>query len=122
MTQMDKAVCELQSLREMGIRVALDDFGTGYSSLTYLKRFPIDILKIDRSFVSDIADDEESGAIVKTIINLAHNLNMTVVAEGVETEAQLEFLRTNGCDEVQGYYFCKPLPSEECLEFLRCRR
>jgi len=119
---MDKAVCELQSLREMGIRVALDDFGTGYSSLTYLKRFPIDILKIDRSFVSDIAEDEESGAIVKTIINLAHNLNMTVVAEGVETEAQLEFLRTNGCDEVQGYYFCKPLPSEECLEFLRCQR
>lgn len=122
MTHMDKAVCELQSLREMGIRVALDDFGTGYSSLTYLKRFPIDILKIDRSFVSDIAEDEESGAIVKTIINLAHNLNMTVVAEGVETEAQLEFLRTNGCDEVQGYYFCKPLPSEECLEFLRCQR
>jgi len=119
MTHMDVAVRQLQALRDRGVRVALDDFGTGYSSLTYLKHFPIDILKIDRSFVADIANDAQSGAIVKTIITLAHSLEMTVVAEGVETQEQLDFLRANGCDEIQGYFYCKPLPETEFLAFLR---
>ncbi|WP_029654177.1 EAL domain-containing protein [Marinobacter daepoensis] len=122
MTHMEAAVRQLQALRDIGVCVALDDFGTGYSSLTYLKHFPIDVLKIDRSFVADIAHDTESGAIVRTIITLAHSLNMTVVAEGVETQAQLAFLKENGCDEIQGYLFCKPLPAGEFLEFLRHHR
>lgn len=119
MTNVDSAVRQLQSLRDIGVLVALDDFGTGYSSLTYLKHFPIDILKIDRSFVMDITKDAQSGAIVETIIDLAHNLDMRVVAEGVETQEQLEFLQTHGCDEIQGYLFSKPLPAKEFLTFLR---
>lgn len=119
MTQMEVTVRQLQALRDKGVLVALDDFGTGYSSLTYLKHFPIDILKIDRSFVMDITKDVQSGAIVETIINLAHNLNMRVVAEGVETQEQLEFLQAHGCDEIQGYLFSKPLPAKEFMTFLR---
>lgn len=119
MTQMEVTVRQLQALRDKGVLVALDDFGTGYSSLTYLKHFPIDILKIDRSFVMDITKDAQSSAIVETIINLAHNLNMRVVAEGVETQKQLEFLQAHGCDEIQGYLFSKPLPAKEFLTFLR---
>lgn len=119
MTQMDATVRQLQALRELGITVALDDFGTGYSSLTYLKQFPIDILKIDRTFVMDIAQDEQSGAIVETIINLAHSLGKRVVAEGVETPEQLAFLRARGCDAIQGYLFSRPLPAAEFLAFIQ---
>lgn len=119
MTQMEVTVRQLQALRDKGVLVALDDFGTGYSSLTYLKHFPIDILKIDRSFVVDITKDAQSGAIVETIINLAHNLNMRVVAEGVETQEQLAFLQAHGCDGIQGYLFSKPLPAKEFSTFLR---
>lgn len=119
MTQREVTVRQLQTLRDKGVLVALDDFGTGYSSLTYLKHFPIDILKIDRSFVMDITKDAQSSAIVETIINLAHNLNMRVVAEGVETQEQLEFLQAHGCDEIQGYLFSKPMPAKEFLTFLR---
>jgi diguanylate cyclase (GGDEF)-like protein/PAS domain S-box-containing protein len=118
MTHMEATVRQLQALRDMGVTVALDDFGTGYSSLTYLKHFPIDILKIDRSFVVDIANDTQSGAIVDTIIKLAHSLDMRVVAEGVETREQLAFLRAHGCDEIQGYLFSKPLPAQEFLALL----
>ena len=119
MNHMEAAVRQLQALRDHGVLVALDDFGTGYSSLTYLKHFPIDVLKIDRAFIMDSTEDAQSGAIVDTIIKLAHNMDMRVVAEGVETEEQLSFLRSHDCDEIQGYLFSKPLPADDFLTFFR---
>ncbi len=107
------AIGVLQELKSLGIELSLDDFGTGYSSLSYLKRFPIDKLKIDQSFVRDITTDVDDEAMVGAIIVMAHKLGIRVVAEGVETEAQLAFLREYGCDEYQGYYFSKPLPADE---------
>jgi len=108
-----EAIRVLTALSDMGIQISLDDFGTGYSSLSYLKRFPIDKIKVDRSFVRDIVSDPEDAAIVTAIIAMAHSLSCTVVAEGVETEEQLRFLRERGCDEYQGYYFSRPLPADE---------
>ncbi|MFO1204912.1 MAG: EAL domain-containing protein [Burkholderiales bacterium] len=108
-----KFIDELQALKDLGIQLAIDDFGTGYSSLNYLKRFPIDRLKIDKSFVCDIDHDADDAAIVKAVITLGHSLNLKVLAEGVESAQQLAFLRANRCDEVQGFYFCPPLPMEE---------
>lgn len=107
------AIAILTRLKEMGIHLALDDFGTGYSSLNYLKRFPLDALKIDRSFVKDISTDQDDRAVIITIITLAHHLKMQVVAEGVETGEQAAFLRSKGCDIFQGYYFSKPLPARD---------
>jgi EAL domain-containing protein (putative c-di-GMP-specific phosphodiesterase class I) len=101
----------LQKLRRMGISIAIDDFGTGFSSLSLLSRLPADVLKIDRSFIQGIARGE--GAIVAAIIAMAHALGCSVVAEGVESEEELEFLRANGCDVLQGSYFGQPLPAEE---------
>lgn len=108
----------LEDLKAMGIRVALDDFGTGQSSLSHLRSFPIDIVKIDRGFIRDIPEDKNDCELVSAIIAMAHNLNMCVVAEGVEQDAQLAFLRERGCDRVQGYYFSPPLPGEEMLKYL----
>jgi EAL domain-containing protein (putative c-di-GMP-specific phosphodiesterase class I) len=105
----ERMVDMLHALKDLGLHIAVDDFGTGYSSLSYLKRFPVDRLKIDRSFVQHIAWDSDDAVIVRAIIALGHNLGLRVLAEGVETEQQIEFLRANGCDELQGYYFSKPV-------------
>jgi diguanylate cyclase (GGDEF)-like protein/PAS domain S-box-containing protein len=104
-----RAVRVLQQLKDMGIRVAIDDFGTGYSSLGYLKRFPIDSVKIDRSFILDIPHDNDDVAITRAVIAMAHSLRLKVIAEGVETEEQYQFLRNHDCDEMQGYYFSEPI-------------
>ncbi len=119
MKDIDFSVNILNALNSMGIRISIDDFGTGYSSLGSLKRFPISILKIDISFVREIGKNSDSEAITKAIIALAHNLNMKTIAEGVETKEQLEFLRANGCDEIQGYLVSRPMPAEEMTELLR---
>lgn len=114
----DEVIDTLLLLKELGIGLAIDDFGTGFSSLNRLKRFPIDRLKIDQSFVRDITKDPNDAAISATVIQLGHGLNIKVIAEGVETREQLDFLWSQGCDEVQGYYFSKPLPPEEFESFL----
>ncbi len=105
----EQMVETLRAIKRLGVHIAVDDFGTGYSSLSYLKRFPVDRLKIDGSFVRDIAAEADDAAIVRTIIALGHNLGLKVLAEGVETEAQLAFLKANDCDEMQGYHFSKPV-------------
>ena len=110
------ALQTLHACHDRGIRIAIDDFGTGYSSLSYLKRFPLDVLKIDRSFVADVPGNEDDVAIIDTIIAMAHRLNLRVIAEGVETAEQQEFLREHGCDWVQGYYFGRPMPLAEFLQ------
>jgi EAL domain-containing protein (putative c-di-GMP-specific phosphodiesterase class I) len=104
-------------LKRMGVKLSIDDFGTGYSSLSYLRRFPVDVLKIDRSFVRDIACSEDDAAMVSAIIELARGLRMRTIAEGVETEAQLDTLKRRGCDEVQGHVYGKaePGPAMEAL-------
>ncbi|MBT4934518.1 MAG: PAS domain S-box protein [Rhodospirillaceae bacterium] len=119
MSDSAKAIVSLGELHEMGLHLAMDDFGTGYSSLSYLKKFPIDTIKIDRSFVADIATNEDDAEIIKTIISMGRTLNRKVVAEGVETSRQLSMLKQYQCDEIQGYYFCKPQASENLTEFLQ---
>ena len=109
----------LQRLRGIGVGLAIDDFGTGYSSLSYLKRLPITTLKIDKEFIDDLTHDADDEAITSTIITMAHSLGLNVVAEGVEGEAQMQFLREHGCDEVQGYWLSRPLDAQACLAFLR---
>ncbi|MBW8330248.1 MAG: EAL domain-containing protein [Thiobacillus sp.] len=111
----------MQSLKALGVDIAVDDFGTGYSSLSYLKRFPVDRLKVDKSFVRDIDTDPDDAAIVRAIITLGHALGLKVVAEGVETRAHLEFLQHHRCDELQGYYFSRPVPAAQ-MEALLCGR
>ncbi|MEN6586862.1 MAG: EAL domain-containing protein [Sulfuricella sp.] len=119
MERPDEAVAQLQNLKAIGVTLSLDDFGTGYSSLAYLSRFPIDTLKIDQSFVRDIVTEPTAAAIAVSTIALAHRLQLRVVAEGVETETQLGYLSMNHCDEMQGYYFSKPLPAGEFADLLR---
>ncbi|PHV04261.1 two-component system response regulator [Janthinobacterium sp. BJB412] len=115
----DKAVAALKCLKDIGVSISLDDFGTGYSSLGYLKRFPIDVLKIDKSFVDDVTTNANDAAIALSVISLAHNLNLRVIAEGVETRAQVDFLAERGCDEMQGYYFSRPLAAPAFTALLR---
>ena len=113
-----KAIITLQEIRKLGINISIDDFGTGYSSLAYLKKLPINKLKIDRSFVMDIPEDKDDVAIVKAIISLAANLGLEVIAEGAETKEQVDFLLSEGCNDIQGYYFSKPLCAKDCKEFI----
>jgi EAL domain-containing protein (putative c-di-GMP-specific phosphodiesterase class I) len=115
----DAAMKTMSALKGMGIRLSLDDFGTGYSSLSYLKRFPIDTLKIDKSFVREIPTDPRSFAVADGIITLGHRLALRVLAEGVETAEQLSLLYDSGCDMVQGYLFSRPLPAEQLTALLR---
>jgi EAL domain-containing protein (putative c-di-GMP-specific phosphodiesterase class I) len=106
----------LGELRRMGVKLAIDDFGTGYSSLSYLKQLPVHKLKIDRSFIKMVPANPDDAAITATVISMGKSLNLRVIAEGVETEAQMAFLREHQCDEVQGYYYSKPLALEDVLK------
>ena len=115
-------IASLQRLRAMGVRISIDDFGTGYSSLAYLRRFPIDTLKIDIAFIREVTSNPQDAAITRTIIELAHSLELRVVAEGVESQAQLAFLKAAGCDQIQGYLFSRPLPMQELERLLLEKR
>jgi diguanylate cyclase (GGDEF)-like protein/PAS domain S-box-containing protein len=118
MSDSEDSVQVLDNMKKYGVRLSVDDFGTGYSSLAYLKRFPLDALKIDRAFIRHITTDRGDATIAKAIINLAHSLKLKVVAEGVETQAQLDFLRDHDCDEMQGYFFARPMPAADCARAL----
>ncbi|MGD8189684.1 sensor domain-containing protein [Brevibacillus ginsengisoli] len=118
MENTEECIGTLMKLKQIGISISIDDFGTGYSSLSYLKRFPINALKIDQSFVREIMSDADDAAIVKTVINLAHNMNLKVIAEGVESQEAFEYLKKQRCDQLQGYYISKPLPSSEFEQLL----
>ncbi len=118
----DFTISRLQRIHDLGIHLSIDDFGTGYSSMSYLKRFPLNELKIDKSFVDDVCSDEDDGVIVAAMINLAHALNLRVIAEGVEDESQLHWLAENDCDAIQGYYFSRPLPASEFETFMLEKR
>lgn len=118
MNSATETVSKLVKLKQLGFKLSIDDFGTGYSSLSYLVRFPLDVLKIDRSFIQQICSLDDKQAIVDAIIQMAHRLNMKVVAEGAESAQQVELLRELGCDYIQGYYYSKPLPMNDLLEFL----
>jgi diguanylate cyclase (GGDEF)-like protein/PAS domain S-box-containing protein len=122
MKDVDQAIGILKDLKRLGVTLSIDDFGTGYSSLAYLKRFPLDILKIDRSFVADVNADPDDAAIVASIISLAHNLRLKVIAEGVETREQLDYLRQLGCDQMQGYYFSRPVAFDAVLALMMAGR
>ena len=122
MQNIDSTLDVLLALNRLSIRVAMDDFGTGYSSLAYLRKFPIQLLKIDRAFIKDLLRNPEDQAIVKAIIAMAHTLKIEVIAEGVETAEQVDFLRVHGCDEVQGFLYSKPVPAEEFAELLARNR
>ena len=119
MKNADYTISALNELKKMHVHLSLDDFGTGYSSLSYLKRFPLETLKIDRSFVRDITTDPNDAAIVTAVVALAHSLKLDVVAEGVETDGQLSFLKSHHCDQVQGYIFSHPLSEENFLKTLK---
>ena len=122
MVDPEHAIRMMRSLRDSGIRIAIDDFGTGYSSLAYLTRFPVESLKIDRSFVADVFSDHADAAIVRTIIEMAHQLGFTVVAEGVETDRQAAFLRQFGCEQAQGFLFARPMPAADVSGLISCSK
>ena len=116
MGDIEEAIGLMHQIRALGVHLAIDDFGTGFSSLNYLKRFPINTLKVDQSFVRDLATDTEDAAIVRSIISLGHSLGLAVVAEGVENQEQKDFLQQHKCDQAQGYFISRPLPLEEFEE------
>ncbi|MEH2206004.1 MAG: EAL domain-containing response regulator [Nostoc sp.] len=118
MQDVNSAIATMSKLQSLGVKIAIDDFGTGYSSLIYLKNLPINTLKIDRYFIHNVANDSQKSAIAKALIQMAHNLNLDVVAEGVETEAELGFLRQHNCNSMQGFLFSRPLPAAEFENFL----
>jgi EAL domain-containing protein (putative c-di-GMP-specific phosphodiesterase class I) len=118
MDDVEAAISIMQEIKTTGVSIAIDDFGTGYSSLSYIKRFPIDVLKVDRSFVMDIPDDKNDMAITAAVIAMAHKLDLNVVAEGVESDEQLQYLRLNNCDEGQGYLFSRPLSLAQLHQYL----
>jgi EAL domain-containing protein (putative c-di-GMP-specific phosphodiesterase class I) len=116
MRDIEQVITTLRGLKAIGVKLSIDDFGTGHSSLSYLRRLPVDAIKIDRAFVRDLdADGPEGKVLTQAIIALGHALHFAVVAEGVETSTQFEFLVTHGCDAVQGFYFGQPVPPDECL-------
>ncbi|NQZ12512.1 MAG: EAL domain-containing protein, partial [Algicola sp.] len=117
MGDVEAAINQLYEFKKLGVSLSIDDFGTGYSSLSYLKRFPVDTLKIDRSFIKDIPQDRDDMEISSAIIAMAQKLNLKLVAEGVETLEQVEFLRKNSCYVIQGYFFSKPLPEDKIADF-----
>ncbi|MDZ8028234.1 MAG: EAL domain-containing response regulator [Nostoc sp. ChiQUE01a] len=117
MQDISSAIATMNKLRSLGVKIAIDDFGTGYSSLIYLKNLPINTLKIDRYFIHNVANDLQKSAITKALIQMAHNLNLNVVAEGVEAEAELAFLRQHNCNSMQGFLFSRPLPAAEFEKF-----
>jgi EAL domain-containing protein (putative c-di-GMP-specific phosphodiesterase class I) len=119
MENVDAAIQTMRELKAMGVKLSIDDFGTGYSSLSYLRRFPADVLKIDRSFVTDVPASRDAAALVDAIISLAHGLHLQVIAEGVETEEQLGYLRGRGCDEIQGHLYSKAIPGADVERMLR---
>ncbi len=119
MADIQRSVKTLKQLRELGISLALDDFGTGYSSLNYLKRFPVNMLKIDRSFVQDVTTNPDSAAVTDAIIALAKSLRLNITAEGIETQEQLEYLQMRGCDEGQGFYISRPAPANIVTQMLQ---
>jgi EAL domain-containing protein (putative c-di-GMP-specific phosphodiesterase class I) len=121
MRDLTQSIGKMRILKEMGVSLSIDDFGTGYSSLSALKSFPISSLKIDKSFVRELADNPDDQAIALAVISLGHKLNLRVIAEGVETEQQCSFLRENDCDEMQGYLFSRPLPPDEVAAMLRAQ-
>ena len=119
MDDVEGSVETLHRLKALGLYLSIDDFGTGYSSLSYLKRFPIDRLKVDRSFITQVTTDAGDASVTQAIIAVAHNLGLSVTAEGVEEESQLAFLREYNCEEVQGYFFSRPLPAKDLEQLLR---
>jgi EAL domain-containing protein (putative c-di-GMP-specific phosphodiesterase class I) len=119
MANIERATALLEAINKMGVRLAIDDFGTGYSSLAQIKRFPIDTIKVDRSFIRDLQIDPEDRAITEAVIAMGRALSLTVVAEGVETEAQTSFLREHACHEIQGFHFSKPIAADEFAALLR---
>ena len=118
MASMEDSIGKLRELQDMGIRLVLDDFGTGYSSLTYLRSLPVETLKIDKSFIDKLAIDEVSAKIICSIIEMAHILDKSVIAEGVEIKQQLDYLSDISCDIIQGYLFSRPVPEEEVIPLL----
>ena len=122
MEHTNAALETMAQLQAMGVHIHIDDFGTGYSSLSYLKRFPLDTLKIDQSFIREITSDPDSASITRAIIAMAHSLKLKVLAEGVETEEQLQFLRDNGCDAMQGFLYSRPIPAAEIVRFIQEKR
>ena len=120
MSQAEEALAVLHQLKQLGVQLAIDDFGTGYSSLSYLKRLPLDILKIDKSFIRGLPDDPHDAAIARAIIALGRSMQLTIIAEGVENQAQERFLAAEGCEQIQGYIVSLPLPPDEvAATFLR---